>query len=46
MSRFRKLSAKLGGGTSRFLGVGDEIAVRGQGLGRVFATISAESRLH
>jgi 2-keto-4-pentenoate hydratase/2-oxohepta-3-ene-1,7-dioic acid hydratase in catechol pathway len=42
LSRFRKLSAKLGGDTSRFLDVGDEIVVRGPGLGRVVVTISAE----
>lgn len=42
MSRFRKLSAKLGGDTSRFLGVGDEVVVRGPGLGQVTVTIAAE----
>jgi 2-keto-4-pentenoate hydratase/2-oxohepta-3-ene-1,7-dioic acid hydratase in catechol pathway len=42
LSRFRKLSTKLGGDTSRFLEVGDEVTVRGQGLGNVSVTISAD----
>ncbi len=42
LSRFRKLSAKLGGDRSRFLEVGDEVMVRGQGLGQVRVTISAQ----
>jgi len=42
LSRFRKLSTTLGGDTSRFLEVGDEVTVRGQGLGEVSVTISAE----
>jgi len=42
LSRFRKLSAKLEGDTSRFLRVGDEVMVRGPGLGQVAVTISAE----
>jgi len=42
MSRFRKLSAKLGGDTSRFLRVGDEVMARGPGLGQVAVTISAD----
>jgi len=40
MSRFKKLSAKLGGDTSRFLQVGDTVTVRGQGLGEVTITIT------
>jgi 2-keto-4-pentenoate hydratase/2-oxohepta-3-ene-1,7-dioic acid hydratase in catechol pathway len=40
MDRFKKLSAKLGGDTSRFLRVGDEVTVRGQGLGEVTVTIA------
>ena len=39
MSRFKKLSAKLGGDRSRFLGIGDTVTVRGQGLGEVSVTI-------
>lgn len=41
LSRFRKLATKLGGDTSRFLQVGDEVTVRGQGLGKVSVTITA-----
>jgi 2-keto-4-pentenoate hydratase/2-oxohepta-3-ene-1,7-dioic acid hydratase in catechol pathway len=40
LSRFRKLSTKLGGDTSRFLEVGDQVTVRGQELGEVSVTIS------
>jgi 2-keto-4-pentenoate hydratase/2-oxohepta-3-ene-1,7-dioic acid hydratase in catechol pathway len=40
MDRFKKLSAKLGGDTSRFLKVGDVVTVRGQGLGEVTVTIA------
>jgi len=39
LSRFKKLSAKLGADTSRFLQVGDQVTVRGQGLGKVTVTI-------
>jgi len=39
MSRFKKLSAKLGGDRSRFLETGDTVTVRGQGLGKVTVTI-------
>jgi 2-keto-4-pentenoate hydratase/2-oxohepta-3-ene-1,7-dioic acid hydratase in catechol pathway len=39
LSRFKKLSTKLGGDRSRFLDVGDEVTVRGQGLGEVTITI-------
>lgn len=42
LSRFRKLSTKLDGDTSRFLEVGDQVTVRGQGLGEVSVTISAQ----
>jgi 2-keto-4-pentenoate hydratase/2-oxohepta-3-ene-1,7-dioic acid hydratase in catechol pathway len=42
LNRFRKLSTKLGGDTSRFLEVGDRVTVRGQGLGQVSVTISAQ----
>ncbi len=41
LSRFRKLAAKLDGDTSRFVQVGDEVTVRGQGLGKVSVTITA-----
>jgi 2-keto-4-pentenoate hydratase/2-oxohepta-3-ene-1,7-dioic acid hydratase in catechol pathway len=41
LSRFRKLSIKLGGDTSRFLQGGDQVTVRGQGLGEVSVIISA-----
>jgi 2-keto-4-pentenoate hydratase/2-oxohepta-3-ene-1,7-dioic acid hydratase in catechol pathway len=41
LSRFRKLATKLDGDTSRFLQVGDEVTVRGQGLGKVSVTIAA-----
>ena len=40
LSRFKKLSAKLGGDTEPFLGVGDVVAVRGQHLGEVSVTIA------
>ncbi|NNE19306.1 MAG: hypothetical protein HKN10_12600 [Myxococcales bacterium] len=43
LSRFRKLATKLGGDTSRFLGVGDEVTVRGQGLGKLSVTITETS---
>ena len=39
LSRFRKLSTKLNGDTSRFLRVHDRVDVRGQGLGEVSITI-------
>lgn len=39
LSRFRKLSTKLNGDTSRFLHVDDTVVVRGQGLGEVSITI-------
>jgi 2-keto-4-pentenoate hydratase/2-oxohepta-3-ene-1,7-dioic acid hydratase in catechol pathway len=42
LSRFRRLSAKLHGDQSRFLTVGDQVTVRGQGLGEVSVTISAQ----
>jgi len=42
LSRFRKLSAKLSGDTSRFLEVYDQVTVRGEGLGEVSVTISAD----
>ncbi len=42
LSRFRKLATKLDGDTSRFLEAGDEVTVRGQGLGRVSVTITAK----
>lgn len=35
LSRFKKLSAKLDGDTSRFLTPGDRVVVRGEGLGEV-----------
>ena len=41
LSRFRKLATKLDGDASRFLEVGDEVTVRGQGLGKVSVTITA-----
>lgn len=41
LGRFRKLSSELRGDTSRFLKVGDEVTVRGQGLGMVSVTIAA-----
>ena len=40
LGRFTKLSTKLDGDTSRFLEVGDQVTVRGQGLGKVTVTIS------
>ena len=40
MDRFKKLSAKLDGDTSRFLSAGDVVAVRGQGLGEVTVSIA------
>lgn len=40
LSRFRKLSTKLDGDTSRFLRAGDKVTVRGQGLGKVSVTIT------
>jgi len=40
LSRFKKLSAKVNADTSRFLQVGDQVTVRGQGLGRVTVTIA------
>lgn len=40
LGRFKKLSAKLRGDTARFLDVGDEVTVRGRGLGEVHVTIS------
>jgi 2-keto-4-pentenoate hydratase/2-oxohepta-3-ene-1,7-dioic acid hydratase in catechol pathway len=43
LSRFRKLATKLDGDTSRFLVVGDEVTVRGQGLGKVSVTVTATS---
>ena len=39
MSRFKKLSAKLEGDTSRFLRSGDVVVARGQELGEVTVTI-------
>jgi 2-keto-4-pentenoate hydratase/2-oxohepta-3-ene-1,7-dioic acid hydratase in catechol pathway len=39
LSRFKKLSAKLGGDRSRFLEVGDTVIVRGRGLGEIAVTI-------
>lgn len=39
LSRFRKLSTKLDGDTSRFLNIRDRVDVRGQGLGKVSITI-------
>lgn len=39
LSRFKKLSAKLGADTSRFLRVGDRVTARGQGLGKVTVTV-------
>jgi len=42
LSRFRKLATKLDGDTSHFLEVGDEVTVRGQGLGKVSVTIAAQ----
>ncbi len=39
LSRFRKLSTKLNGDTSRFLNIRDRVDVRGQGLGKVSITI-------
>ncbi len=41
LNRFAKLATKLDGDTTRFLGVGDEVTVRGQGLGKVRVTITA-----
>jgi len=42
LSRFRKLASKLDGERSRFLAVGDEVTVRGQGLGKVSVIIAAQ----
>ena len=41
LNRFAKLATKLDGDTSRFLVVGDEVTVRGEGLGKVGVTIIA-----
>ena len=43
LSRFKKLSAKLAGDTSRFLRPGDRVVVRGQGLGEVAIEIADPS---
>jgi 2-keto-4-pentenoate hydratase/2-oxohepta-3-ene-1,7-dioic acid hydratase in catechol pathway len=43
LSRFRKLATKLDGDRSRFLGAGDEVTVRGQGLGKVSVSVTATS---
>ena len=40
LGRFKKLSAKLRGDTTRFLDAGDEVTVRGRGLGEVSVTIA------
>ena len=40
LNRFKKLSAKLRGDTARVLDVGDEVTVRGRGLGKVTVTIA------
>ena len=40
LDRFKKLSAKLRGDTTPFLDVGDEVTVRGRGLGKVSVTIA------
>ena len=40
MDRFKKLDATLGKDQSRFLKAGDEVLVRGEGLGHVTVTIS------
>jgi 2-keto-4-pentenoate hydratase/2-oxohepta-3-ene-1,7-dioic acid hydratase in catechol pathway len=40
LSRFKKLAAKLGGDTSRFLKPGDHVVVRGEGLGEVSIAIT------
>ena len=40
LDRFKKLSAKLRGDTTRFLDVGDRVTVRGLGLGKVQVTIT------
>ena len=39
LDRFKKLSAKLGGDKSRFLGSGDTVTARGEGLGEVTITV-------
>lgn len=41
LSRFKKLAAKLGGDTSRFLKPGDHVVVRGEGLGEVSIAITS-----
>ncbi|MEM7435455.1 MAG: fumarylacetoacetate hydrolase family protein [Myxococcota bacterium] len=40
LSRFQKLSSKLGDEQDAFLQVGDRVTVRGQGLGKVSVTIA------
>lgn len=40
LGRFKKLAAKLGGDTSRFLKPGDHVVVRGEGLGKVSIAIT------
>lgn len=40
LSRFKKLAAKLGGDTSRFLSPGDRVVTRGEGLGEVGIVIT------
>lgn len=45
LTRFKKLAAKLGGDTSRFLSPGDHVAMRGQELGEISIVITdGESR--
>jgi hypothetical protein len=40
LTRFKKLAAKLGGDTSRFLSPGDHVAMRGQELGEISIVIT------
>ena len=44
LGRFKKLSAKLNGDTSRFLSPGTTVLVRGQGLGEVGVQITGSRR--
>ena len=44
LGRFKKLSAKLNGDTSRFLSPGTTVLVRGQGLGEVGVQITGARR--
>ena len=46
LSRFKKLTAKLDGDTSRFLKPGDRVVTQGEGLGKVSITIGGADAKH